>query len=131
IYFGDLYGSHIGEPGASVLKFTETTFLSEGGAASLPFTMGHCKGLAFIPEQDTSMGQGQLFAFAEKGAASFFLSLDRTQWKTSQFQVMALIEIGATGDRNITPINSDLWFRSKDGWRTYRQARSEAKGWFQ
>jgi hypothetical protein len=131
IYFGDLYGSHEGEPGASVLQFTETNFLSEGGAASLPFTMGHCKGLAFVPEQDTSMGQGQLFAFAEKGAASFFLSLERSQWKQSQFQVMALIDVGATGDRSITPVNGDIWFRSKDGWRTYRQARAEARGWFQ
>lgn len=131
IYFGDLYGSHTGEPGESVLQFTETNFLSEGGAASLPFTMGHCKGLAFVPEQDTSMGQGQLFAFAEKGAASFFLNLPRDQWKQSQFQVMALIDIGATGHRSITPVNGDIWFRAKDGWRTYRQARAEAKGWFQ
>lgn len=131
IYFGDLYGSHVGEPGLSVLKFTETTFLSEGGAASLPFTMGHAKGAIFFPEQDTTMGQGELLVFAEKGMASFFLDLPRDQWKTSKFQAMGLIDIGATGDRTLTPVNSDVWFRSFDGWRTYRQARSEAKGWFQ
>jgi hypothetical protein len=131
IYFGDLYGSHDGEPGASVLKFTETTFLSEGGAASLPFTMGHATGAIFFPEQDTTMGQGQLLVFAEKGMASFFLDLPRDQWKTSKFQAMALIDIGGAGDRTLTPVNSDIWFRSTDGWRTYRQARAEAKGWFQ
>jgi hypothetical protein len=131
IYFGDLYGSHTGEPGLSVLQFTETNFRSEGGAASLPFTMGHCKGLAFVPEQDTSMGQGQLFAFAEKGAASFFLNLERSQWKQSQFQVMALIEVGGRGHRAFTAVNGDIWFRAGDGWRTYRQARAEARGWFQ
>lgn len=131
IYFGDLYGSQPGEPGASVLKFTETTFLSEGGAASLPFTMGHAKGAIFFPEQDTTMGQGELLVFAEKGMASFFLDLPREQWKTSKFQAMALIDIGATGHRTLTPVNSDIWFRSSDGWRTYRQARAEAKGWFQ
>jgi hypothetical protein len=131
IYFGDLYGSHEGEPGLSVLQFTETTFLSEGGAASLPFTMGHATGLIFFPEQDTTMGQGQLLIFAEKGMASFFLDLPREQWKTSKFQAMALIDIGGTGHRTLTPVNSDIWFRSTDGWRTYRQARAEAKGWFQ
>lgn len=131
IYFGDLYGSHDGEPGASVLQFTETTFLSEGGAASLPFTMGHAVGAIFFPEQDTTMGQGQLLIFAEKGMASVFLDLPREQWKTSKFQAMALIDIGGTGNRTLTPVNSDIWFRSTDGWRTYRQARAEAKGWFQ
>ncbi len=131
IYFGDLYGSHEGEPGASVLKFTETTFLSEGGAASVPFNLGHIVGAIFLPVQDTTMGQGQLLVFAEKGMASFFLDLPRDQWKTSKFQAIALIDIGATGHRTLVPVNSDIWFRATDGWRTYRQARSEAKGWFQ
>ena len=131
IYFGDLYGSHEGEPGDSVLQFTETTFLSEGGASSLPFTMGHARGLAFVPEQDTSMGQGQLFGFGEKGVASFFLNLDRTVWKSSQFQVMSLVDIGGRGHRAFTPVNGDIWFRAGDGWRAYRQARAEARGWFQ
>ena len=132
ILFGDLYGSHAGlPPGDAVLKFTETTFLSEGGAASLPFTMGHIKAAWFYPQQDTSTGQGELIVAGEKGMASFFLSLAREQWKTSAFQRMALLDIGARGHRAFTPFNGDVWFRSGDGWRAYRQARAEAKGWFQ
>lgn len=131
ILFGDLYGSHTGEPGDSVLKFTETTFLSEGGAASIPFNIGHIRGAAFMPQQDTTTGQGQLLVFAEKGMATFFLSLPREQWKQSQFQALALIDIGGMGHRAIIPVNGDVWFRSQDGWRAYRQAHAEARGWFQ
>jgi hypothetical protein len=131
ILFGDLYGSHPGEPGDSVIQFTETTFLSEGGAASIPFSMGHIRGAIFYPIQDTTMGQGELLVAAEKGWASFFLSLPRDQWKTSAFQRQALLEIGGESHRALTAINNDVWFRSRDGWRIYRQARAEAKGWFQ
>lgn len=131
IEFGDLFGSHEGDPSLSVLKFTETNFLTEGGTASIPFSMGHIEAMGFYPQQDTSMGQGELLVFAEKGMASFFLSLPRDQWKTSAFQRMGLLEIGARGHRSFTPVNGDIWFRSGDGWRAYRQARAEAKGWFQ
>lgn len=131
IAFGDLYGSHEGEPGDSVLQFTETTYLSEGGAASVPFSMGHIKGLFFYPQQDTTMGQGELIVAAEKGMASFFLSLPREQWKNSTFQRMALLDIGGRGHRAFTPINGDVWFRAGDGWRMYRQARAESRGYAQ
>lgn len=131
ILFGDLYGSHPGNPGDSVLQFTETTYLAEGGAASIPFTMGHIKAAFFYPQQDTSMGQGELIVAAENGMASFFLSQPREQWKNSAFQRMALLDIGGRGHRAFTPFNGDVWFRAGDGWRAYRQARAEAKGWFQ
>jgi len=131
IFFGDLWGSHDGEPGLSVLQFTEMNNPLTTEIATLPFTMGHAVGMAFIPQQDTTMGQGQLFVLAEKGTASFFLNLPRDQWAFTTFQVMFLIDIGATGHRSITPVNSDIWFRSKDGWRTIRMAHAEARGWSQ
>lgn len=131
ILFGDLIGSHPGYPGDSVLKFTETGFLAEGGSATLPFSMGEINAPIFYPQQDTSSGQGELLVFAEKGMASFYLSLPREQWKESNFQRLGLLDIGGFGHRAFVPINEDIWFRSKDGWRTYRQARAEIKGWSQ
>ena len=131
IFFGDLWGSHDGEPGLSVLQFTEMNNPLTTQIATLPFTMGHANGMAFIPQQDTTMGQGQLFVFAEKGTASFFLDLPRDQWAINKFQVMFLIDIGASGHRSITAVNSDLWFRAKDGWRDVRMAHAEARGWWQ
>lgn len=132
IIFGDLYGSHAGpDPGLSVLKFTETGFLAEGGSATTPFSLGQIVACIFYPQQDTASGNGELLVFAEKGMASFFLSLPREQWKDSAFQRLGLLEIGGRGHRSFTAVNGDIWFRSEDGWRTYRQARAEIHGWLQ
>lgn len=130
IAFGDLYGSHdLPDPADSLILFTERNFLSEGADAQIPFQQGQATGAIFFPQLDTSTGNGQLMVFAERGAASFFLSLPRELWKTSAFQILSLLTTGLRGHRSISAVNEDLWFRSEDGWRSYRQARSEPSGW--
>jgi hypothetical protein len=129
--FSDLYGSNAdaNDPGAAVLKFTETTFLNEGGTASISFSLGKLSGLHFLPQQDSSVGDGELLAFSEGGISSFQLAIPREQWKESAFQRVVLYNTGARGWRSIVSIVEDVWFRSDDGWRSYRQARAEATGW--
>lgn len=128
--FGDLYGSNDGvDPGDAVLKFTETTFLNEGFNASIAFTLGAITGLHFAPQQDSAVGDGELLAFSENGVSSFFLSQPRDLWKESAFQRVTLLNIGGRGHDMIVSFNGDLWFRSDDGWRSYRQARAEIQGW--
>lgn len=130
IAFGDLQGSHaLPDASDSLVFFTERNFLAEGFDASIPFQNGSATGMAFFPQLDTSTGNGQLLVFSERGASSFFLSLPREQWKTSQFQIFALITTGLRGHRSISAVNEDLWFRADDGVRSYRQARSEPSGW--
>jgi hypothetical protein len=130
VAFGDLYGSHdLPDPSDSLIFFTERNFLSEGFDAAIPFQQGLATGMVFFPQLDTSTGNGQLLVFAERGAASFFLSLPRELWKTSQFQILALLTTGMRGHRSIAVVNEDLWFRADDGVRSYRQARSESTGW--
>lgn len=130
VWFGDLYGSHDGEPGDSVIKFTETTFLSEGTPASLPFELGRITGLGFPPQLDSSTGIGPLLIFTSRGVVSFDLSLQRDVWKTSAFQKLVLLTTGLRGWRSLISVNEDMWFRADDGARSFRQARSEATGWF-
>jgi hypothetical protein len=129
IYFGDLFGSHAGDPAESVLKFTETTFLNEGFAASVTASMGRITALAFSPQQDTATGDGELLVFCEHGVASIFLSLPREQWKESAFQRISLLNVSARGHRAVVSVNGDVWFRATDGWRFYRQARAEIQGY--
>lgn len=130
IIFGDLYGSHDEpDPGLSVLKFTETGFLHEGGAASISFSLGKISGLHFVPQQDSSVGDGELLCFSENGMTTFQMALPREEWKESKFQRVVLYNVGARGWRAVLSIGEDVWFRSDDGWRSYRQARAEQGGW--
>lgn len=128
--FGDLYGSNDGtDPGDAVIMFTEATFLNEGFNAAIAFTLGEITGLHFAPQQDSAVGDGELLAFSENGVSSFFLSQPREQWKDSAFQRVTLLNIGGRGHDMVVSFNGDLWFRSDDGWRSYRQARAEIQGW--
>jgi len=131
VAFGDLYGSHTDQtdPADSLVSFTERNFLAGGFDAAIPFQQGVATGAVFFPQLDTSTGNGQLMVFAERGASAFFLSLPRELWQTSQFQILALLTTGLRGHRSVSVVNEDLWFRSEDGYRSYRQARSEAAGW--
>ena len=130
VAFGDLYGSHpdFDDPADSLVLFTERNFLAEGFDAAIPFNQGVATGAIFFPQLDTSTGNGELMVFAERGAAAFFLSLPRDLWKSSRFQILALLTTGMRGHRSVAVVNEDLWFRSADGMRTYRQARSEPSG---
>ena len=132
VAFGDLYGSHLDkqtDPSDSIILFTERTFLAGGFDAAIPFNQGVATGIQFFPQLDTSTGNGQLLVFAERGAASFNLAIDRVLWQTSQFQIIALLTTGMRGHRSIVGANEDLWFRGDDGYRSFRQARSDSWGW--
>lgn len=131
LVFGDLYGSHLDLPnwGDSVIKFSETKFLDEGGSASVSAVHGKVEGLIFVPQQDSVTGDGELMALTERGAIGFYISLPRDKWKQSAFQRVTLLNEGGRGSRMVVSVNGDVWFRSQDGFRSYRQARAEIQGW--
>jgi hypothetical protein len=118
---------------SDLLRFTETTFLNEGGSFAPTGKVGRVTALAFLPVQDTATGQGDLIAFCERGAVTFQVSAPRDQWKNLQgFQRVLFDNIGATSD-SVIPVNGDLFFRSREGngIRTYRNARADADGYGQ
>ena len=118
---------------SDLLRFTENTFLNEGGSFAPTGKVGRITGLVFLPVQDTATGQGDLIAFCERGAVTFQVSAPRDQWKNLQgFQRVLFDNIGSTSD-NIIPINGDLFFRSREGngIRNYRNARADAAGYGQ
>jgi len=115
---------------SDLLRFTETQYLNEGGFLQIPSQMGSIRGLSFMPTGDTSTGQGELLVFGESGVSSFAVSVPRDLWKsTPGFQRVALSGIGLTSDRTVVAINNDLFFRSLDGIRTYRNARAQQDGY--
>jgi len=111
---------------SDLLRFSETTYLTEGGALQIPSFMGRITAMIFMPIQDTSTGQGDLLVFCERGTASFAVSAPREQWKsTPGFQRVVFQNIGATGPASLATDNGDVFFRAFDGMRSYRNARAE------
>ena len=118
---------------SDLLRFTENTYLNEGGALAPSGKVGQIKALAFLPVQDTATGQGDLIAFCERGAVTFAVSAPREKWKdTEGFQRVLFDNIGTTSE-SILSVNGDLFFRSLEGngIRNYRNARAEATGYGQ
>ena len=124
-------GDLIGTTPTAPLTFTETNYLAEGGDFGPPSFVGDITGMVFIPVQDTATGQGPLYMVGPGGAVSANVAIDRTQWQTSQFQQVTLINNGALGDNSCVIMNGDLWYRAFDGWRSYRSARGQAGIWQQ
>ena len=117
---------------SDLLRFTETTYLAEGGALQVPSFMGRINAMIFMPVQDTQTGQGDLLVFCDRGTASFAVSTPRDQWKTiSAFQRVVFQTIGATGPTCLATDNGDVFFRSFDGLRSYRNARAEINSYGQ
>lgn len=114
----------------SVIDFTERQVLAEGGDLRPSYTIGPVMGLEFVPQQDTTTGQGNLIVRGSNGCISVFAEKPRLEWKSGIARV-TLVQIGGTGHRSSTGFNGDLWFRATDGWRAYRQARAEIQNWAQ
>lgn len=117
---------------SDLLRFTETTYLAEGGSFQVPSEMGKIRGMVFQPIADTASGQGDLMVFAEAGVVTFGVSAPRNTWKnTPGFQRITLSKIGSICERFLLPINNDIYFRAADGVRSYRNARAEQDGFGQ
>jgi hypothetical protein len=126
IVYGDpIYGRN------SVLRFTENQYLNEGGAFAVPRTDGDVTGLTFVAAQDAAQGVGGLMVSTSDGFYQFDAPTDREQWKntTQPLQRFALLEYGSLSQESISLVNGDLFFRARDGIRSFKFARREFEGW--
>jgi len=118
---GDIYGGP-----TSVVSFTENTYIAEATNFSVPLQSGNIVGMRFIEVGDTSTGQGELLIFARHAIWSVHTTIaPRTNWSTTPGMItLALGNVGGTSQRNLTDVNSDMFFRSMDGVRSFRMARN-------
>src|SRR5262249_33560896 len=121
---GDIVGGPSGtESNAfrdAVLKFTENTYLAEGGSFSLPRRSGEISAMAETVEINTATGQSSLVISSRKTICNSTLPPDRTVWKdlTSPVQTISQIGNGIQGPNAWTVVNDDVWYRSNDGFRS-------------
>lgn len=127
IFFGDI--NQNGVPN-SVITFKETQVIAIGGAYTVA-TPGNITALQFFPVLDSSTGQGELTAHTPYGISTFRVAAPRDLWKTMEgFQRVAYQPFGATSQGAVPLINSDIWYRSRDGMRSLSVAvRSNVSSW--
>lgn len=132
---GDLVGSSSGSPAYAyrdaVLKFTENTFLNEGGSFAVPYNSGGITAIRYAANLDSSLGQGPIEVFTTNGAFSINAPFDRTTWKnlTYPIQTVSLASPGAMSQNGTVRINNDIWYRSIDGIRSYIVGRRDQMQW--
>lgn len=111
-------------------NFTEIGYWAEGGAFSTPAMMGNITAMKVMPELGLNLrGQGQLVVLTGNGAFSMDVSIPRSEWNTSNIQRISLLGRGCTSPY-LALVNSELWFRSHDGWAFYSNTQSEFNRYF-
>ena len=106
-------------------NFTEITYWAEGGAFSTPAMMGEITAMKVMPYIGGNLrGQGELVVLTTNGAFSMDVSIPRALWNTSNIQRISLLGRGCTSPY-VSLVNSELWFRSHDGWSFYSNSQSE------
>jgi len=120
---------------SDMLQFTENNYLNEGGDFSArvfgaPSHSGPIKAMRALAMGDTQLGQGPLLVGTPRQVFTVNLPFDRAQWKamTSPLQTVNEI-IGPQGQDAFILINTDIWYRGQDGWRSYIMARREFGSW--
>lgn len=118
----------------SILKWTENVFLAEGGAFRIPTGAGPIRGMRFISNLDTSLGQGPLQVFTTNGSFSVAAPLKRSDWlafnaDNSPIQTVSLTGGGAESERSLVQINADIMFRSRKGIRSFQIGRQLHTRW--
>jgi len=84
-----------------------------------------------VAQQDTANAVGGLMVFTATSIQEFDAPVDRTIWKDLQqpLQRFALLEFGSYSQNSVVPVNGDLFFRARDGMRSFYFARRDFGGW--
>jgi hypothetical protein len=116
IVIGDILGGP-----TTVIEFTENGYLNEGFPFQIPMKYGKIVGLTMIANLDRSNGQGPMLVFAERGISTFNLPAARATWKDLNYpvQVNMPIRYSATSHTSIVDVNGDVFYRAKDGLRSF------------
>ena len=115
----------------AVLKETENIFLNGGGNFTTPSNSGGIKALRFMATLDTALGQGPLQVFTPNQVFSVNAPTDRTEWQNLQnpIQTISQVSDGALSQNSTQSVNGDLFYRSKDGIRSFILAVRQFGGW--
>lgn len=123
---GDIAGGE-----STVVQFTENDYLNEGGTFRVPSNTGNIRAMVFPANLDTSLGQGPLQVFTPRAVISVNAPVTREIWKALQvpIQTTSMIEFGALAQDSAVLVNGDIWFRARDGLRSFVIAQRQFGQW--
>lgn len=106
---------------ASVLWFTEETFLAESYVFSLAADQGRIRAVKAIPSMSTATGQGDLLVSGDRGISTLSLGYLRTEWFSRPIQRIATAGVAIASQTGMVGYNGDIIFRDLEyGIRTFR-----------
>jgi len=119
-------GDIVGGP-TDVIKFTENTYIAEGGAFAVPLDTGDITAMRFMNQPDSSLGQGELLVHTAQAVFAVNVPTSRDDWKNVSYPTVRIVAInyGAISDRSCVLINGDMFYRAPDGIRSYVSSRRE------
>ena len=109
---------------STIIKFTENTYISGGGAFRVPSGTGGITALQFLTRINSALGTGEMMAYTSDGAFTICLPLNRYDWAdfTDPIQKVALPDNGAMSQFSTVGVNNDQFIRSRDGVRSLKDA---------
>ena len=119
-------GDIVGGP-TDVIKFTENTYIAEGGAFAVPLDTGDITAMRFMNQPDSSLGQGELLVHTPQAVFAVNVPTSRDDWKNVSYPTVRIVAInyGSVSDRSCVLVNGDMFYRAPDGIRSYISSRRE------
>jgi hypothetical protein len=115
----------------SILYDTETLFLNEGGdfqarVYGAPSNSGDILAMFACAQSDTQLGQGPMMVGTPNVMFTVQLPFNRDAWKNMTDPLQTANPIaGPVGQRSVTLRNTDAWYRTLDGVRSYKIAQRQ------
>lgn len=110
------------------LAFIESTYLSGGGAISLPATLGYITGMTLFRASASGTGLGALVVFGSEGVCAYGVNSPRSQWQDIDLANVLFLGSGTESPRSVVTINDDVVFRAADGWRFLKYTATQVTG---
>jgi hypothetical protein len=110
------------------LRFTETQYLSEGGANGTPEELGSITTLAAQRNSINGTGVGTTYAICRDGVCAFDFSVPRAYWKQTGISSVLFRGGGSIAPNGSVSVNNQVAYRSIDGIRVVAYTLSEEAG---
>lgn len=101
----------------SILKVTENPLAIGGDGFRVPDNSGNVTALNFTANDNSVLGEGELYVFTRKQIYGLNVPVTRTDWinansNNQPLMVVAQRKYGAAGDRAVVAVNGDLFYQT-------------------